>query len=64
MQLLAPHIRIVLIVTLWLITAFAVSLWWSAGRVTHVTIAGGPSGSESLLLAEAIADALNEARLG
>lgn len=64
MQFIAPQYRILLIITLWLITALAFTLWLTSSRVTRLTIAGGPAGSESLVLSQAIASALNEADLG
>ena len=42
----------------------ALILWLGSTRLTRVTIAGGPSGSESLVLTQAIAAAINEAQIG
>lgn len=64
MQLFSSRLRILFIVVVWMVAILALVLWFSSTRVTHVTIAGGPDGSETLALAEAMADALNEAQLG
>ena len=64
MQLLAPRLRIILIVTVWFIALAALVLWLGSSRIERVAIAGGPAGSETLVLTEAIATVLNEKNLG
>lgn len=64
MQLLSPRLRIVLILIIWLLALFALALWLSSSRVARVTVAGGPAGSETLVLTSAIADAINSADMG
>lgn len=48
----------------WLIAIVAMVLWLGGTRLTRVTVAGGPSGSESLVLTQAIAAAINDAGIG
>lgn len=64
MQLLSPRLRIVLIIAIWLIAMAALLLWLGAAREQRVAVAGGPEGSETLALSEAIAEVLNNKRLG
>jgi TRAP transporter TAXI family solute receptor len=54
----------VLIAAVWLATALAVGLWFSGVRETRLALAGGPAGSESLALSQALADAVNTADAG
>lgn len=51
-------------IIIWLVALLAVVLWLGSSRLERVTIAGGPVGSETLVLANAIAEVLNEASLG
>ena len=51
-------------IIIWLVALLAMVLWLGSSRLERVTIAGGPVGSETLILANAIADVLNEAGLG
>ena len=64
MQLIAPRLRVILIATIWLIALAALVLWLGSSRLQRVAIAGGPAGSETLALTEAIASVLNEKDLG
>ncbi len=64
MQLIAPRLRIALIAIIWFIALAALVLWLGSSRVQRVAIAGGPAGSETLVLTEAIATVLNEKDLG
>ena len=64
MQLLSSRLRILLMVIIWLVAMVALVLWLGGSRLARVTIAGGPAGSETLALTQAIADALNEAEIG
>jgi uncharacterized protein len=64
LQLLSPRLRIALIIAIWLIAVFALLLWLGGTREHRVALAGGPAGSETLALTEAIADVLNEKQLG
>jgi len=63
-QLLSPRIRILLMIIIWAFALIALALWLGGTRLTRVTVAGGPAGSETLALTTAIADALNQAQLG
>ena len=49
---------------IWFIALAALVLWLGSSRVQRVAIAGGPAGSETLVLTEAIATVLNEKNLG
>ena len=64
MQLISPRIRIVLMIMVWSVAIFALVLWLSGTRLTRITVAGGPAGSETLSLTTAIADAINQAGIG
>lgn len=64
MQLLSPRLRIVLIAVIWLMVLAALVLWLGGAREQRLALAGGPAGSETLALTEAIADVLNEKELG
>ena len=64
MQLLSSRLRILLMVIIWLVAMAALVLWLGGSRLARVTIAGGPAGSETLALTQAIAAALNEAEIG
>lgn len=64
MQLLSPRLRLVLIALIWLMALAALVLWLGGAREQRVALAGGPAGSETLALTEAIADVLNEKQLG
>ena len=64
MQLLSPRMRIVLMIIIWLVAAFALALWLSSTRLPRVTVAGGPAGSETLALTQAIAEKFNQAGVG
>ena len=64
MQLLSSRLRILLMAIIWLVAMVALVLWLGGSRLARVTIAGGPAGSETLALTQAIADALNEAEIG
>ena len=50
MQLIAPRLRIALIAIIWFIAMAALVLWLGSSRVQRVAIAGGPAGSETLVL--------------
>ena len=63
-QLISSRLRILLIVIVWLVAVVAMVLWLGGTRLTRVTIAGGPNGSETLVLTQAIADAINAAKIG
>ena len=63
-QLFSPRIRILLMIIIWLAAIFALVLWLGGARLTRVTVAGGPAGSETMVLSSAIADAINKAELG
>lgn len=64
MQLISPRLRIILIVAVWFIALAALVIWLGSSRVQRVAIAGGPAGSETLVLTEAIAKVLNQKKLG
>jgi uncharacterized protein len=64
LQLISPRLRIVLIASVWFIALSALVLWLGASRVQRLAIAGGPAGSETLVLTEAIATILNDKNLG
>ncbi|WP_170287285.1 TAXI family TRAP transporter solute-binding subunit [Halioglobus maricola] len=64
MQLLSPRLRIFLIVIVWLIALSALVIWLGTSREHRLAIAGGPAGSETLALTQAIAEVLNEKNLG
>lgn len=64
MQLVPPRLRFFLIGLVWLIAIVAIAVWLGGARLERVTIAGGPSGSETLVLTQAIADAINESNIG
>ena len=64
MQLLSPRLRIALIIIVWFVALSALVIWLGAVREQRLAIAGGPEGSETLALTEAIADVLNEKKLG
>ena len=64
MQLLSSRLRILFMVIIWLVAIVALVLWLGGSRLTRVTIAGGPAGSETLILTQAMAEALNEKQLG
>lgn len=64
MQLFSARTRIVFMLLIWLVAITALVLWLGSSRVTRITIAGGQAGSETLILTTAIAEALNEAKLG
>jgi TRAP transporter TAXI family solute receptor len=51
-------------IVVWVVALFALALWLSGTRLPRVTVAGGPAGSETLILTQAIADAVNEAGIG
>jgi TRAP transporter TAXI family solute receptor len=51
-------------IVVWIVALFALALWLSGTRLPRVTVAGGPAGSETLILTQAIADAVNEAGIG
>lgn len=63
MQFLSVRLRIVLMIIIWLVSALALVIWLGGARVTRVTVAGGPAGSESLALTTAMAQAINTADL-
>ena len=63
-QLLSSRLRILLIGLVWLAAIVAMVLWLGGTRLVRVTIAGGPSGSETLVLTQAIAKSINEAKIG
>jgi TRAP transporter TAXI family solute receptor len=56
--------RILLMIVIWSVAIFALFLWLAGSRLTRVTVAGGPAGSETLALTTAIGDAINRAELG
>ncbi len=64
MQLFSPRLRIVLIIAVWLLVAAALALWLGGAREQRLAMAGGPSGSETLALSEAIAEVINAKKLG
>lgn len=64
MQLFSSKTRILMMIIIWMVAIFALVLWLGGTRLSRVTVAGGPAGSETLLLSQAIADVLNEAKLG
>ena len=64
MQLLTTRTRIVLMIFIWLIAIGALALYLGSSRAERLTIAGGPAGSESLVLTSAIAQVINEADIG
>ncbi|MEH6569986.1 MAG: TAXI family TRAP transporter solute-binding subunit [Halioglobus sp.] len=64
MQLFSSRVRIALMLLIWLIALGALVLWLSSARVAHVTVGGGPAGSETLALAQAIAEVLNASNAG
>lgn len=64
MQLLTTRTRIVLMMFIWLIAIGALALYLGSSRAERLTIAGGPAGSESLVLTSAIAQVINEADIG
>lgn len=51
-------------VVVWLIALTALLLWLGGAREQRIALAGGPEGSETLALTEAIAEVLNEKKLG
>jgi TRAP transporter TAXI family solute receptor len=61
---MSSRLRILFLLVVWFATMFAMALWLGGSQLTRVTIAGGPSGSETLALTQAIAEALNKADLG
>jgi TRAP transporter TAXI family solute receptor len=63
-QLISPRIRILLIIVIWLLALFALTLWLGGSRLVHITVAGGPAGSETLSLTSAIADTVNASNPG
>ena len=64
MRLISHRMRILLMIIIWSVAIFALALWLTGSRLARVTLAGGPAGSETLALTNAIADAINEADLG
>ncbi|GHD09461.1 hypothetical protein GCM10007052_07640 [Halioglobus japonicus] len=64
MKLLSPRLRVILIAAVWLMTLAALVIWLGTARDQRLAIAGGPAGSESLALTQAIATVLNEKDLG
>jgi TRAP transporter TAXI family solute receptor len=58
------RVRVMVVVTLWVVTLLALVVWLG-GREQHViTIGAGPAGSESFQLMTAIADVINETDRG
>lgn len=64
MQLLSARLRIALIIIVWFLALSALVIWLGTVREQRLAIAGGPEGSETLVLTRAIADVLNGKRLG
>ena len=64
MQLFSSRFRILLIIVVWMVAFLALGVWLTSERLTQVTLAGGPSGSETLALTQAIAKTLNASDLG
>jgi TRAP transporter TAXI family solute receptor len=63
-NLLSSRLRLLLMIIIWMVALLALFLWIGGSRLERVTIAAGPAGSETLGLANAIAEVLNEAELG
>ena len=64
MQLFSMRIRILLMLIVWLMAFAGLALWLSTSQVQRLAIGGGPAGSESLSLATAIAEVINDADIG
>lgn len=64
MQLLTARTRIVLMAFVWLIAVGALALYLGSSRAERLTIAGGPAGSETMVLTSAIAQVINDADIG
>ena len=64
MQLFSPRLRVLLMCLVWLVALSAFLIWLGGARLTRITLAGGPANSETLLLSQAIARALNAEQLG
>ena len=56
--------RVVLVVVLWIATIAALLVWFSGQQTRELTFAAGPQGSETFLMATAIAQELNQGDSG
>jgi TRAP transporter TAXI family solute receptor len=54
------RVRLLLVVTVWVLTLVALVFWLSGREQQNITIGAGPAGSEGFLLMSAIADVINE----
>ena len=64
MQLFSARVRLLLMLIVWLIALGALVIWLGSTKVQRLAIGGGPAGSETLELMNAIANVINDADLG
>ncbi|MEP1472207.1 MAG: TAXI family TRAP transporter solute-binding subunit [Halieaceae bacterium] len=64
MQLFSARVRLLLMVIVWLIALGALVIWLGSTKVQRLAIGGGPAGSETLDLMNAVATVINEANIG
>ena len=54
------RVRLLLVVTLWVVTVLALAFWLGEREQQAITIGAGPAGSEGFLLVSSIADVIND----
>jgi TRAP transporter TAXI family solute receptor len=54
------RVRLMLVVTMWLLTLLALAFWFSGREQQEIIVGAGSAGSEGFLLMSAIADVINE----